>query len=255
MTSLNKNGFLPMAALVSSAVVAIAMIASGLGNRWGWWGFAVGFKILTFAAFLEALIAVIALAACFLPIGGRPQRAIVMLVAAIVIAVLVLSVPIKMAMAARSLPYIHDITTDTDNPPQFDDSIRRLRADSPNTVDYEGAELAAKQHKAYPDIRPMVLALPPDKAYGTALAAARAFGWDIVSASAEKGFIEATATTFWYGFKDDIAIRITPLNVGSRIDVRSVSRLGKSDIGANAGRIRKYFGKIKLMRGATGTLP
>ncbi|MBI3803639.1 MAG: DUF1499 domain-containing protein [Nitrospirae bacterium] len=86
---------------------------------------------------------------------------------------------------------------------------------------------------------------PPDQAFDKALAAARSSGWKLVDARKEEGRIEATDTTFWFGFKDDIVVRITPADPGSRIDVRSVSRVGKSDVGTNARRIQKYLRKLE----------
>ena len=79
------------------------------------------------------------------------------------------------------------------------------------------------------------------------MAAARKIGWVIVDANAAEGRIETTDTTFWFGFKDDIVIRITPADHGSRVDIRSVSRVGKSDVGTNAKRIRKYLKELKQM--------
>ena len=104
------------------------------------------------------------------------------------------------------------------------------------------------QQTAYPDIAPAVLPLKPDKAFDQALEAAREMGWTIVDASVQDGRIEATDTTRWFRFKDDIVIRIRPALDGSGtalqasvIDVRSVSRVGKSDLGTNARRIRNYL--------------
>jgi len=78
-----------------------------------------------------------------------------------------------------------------------------------------------------------------------ALAAARASGWAIVAADSAAGRIEATATTAWFGFKDDVVVRVAPEGTGSRVDVRSVSRVGKSDVGANARRIREYLERVR----------
>ena len=78
----------------------------------------------------------------------------------------------------------------------------------------------------------------------TALEAARASGWEIVAAVPQERRIEAVATTFWFGFKDDIVVRIRPAPGGSRIDVRSVSRVGRSDLGTNAKRIRAFLGRL-----------
>lgn len=92
-----------------------------------------------------------------------------------------------------------------------------------------------------------MLSIPSDKAFEQALAAARKMSWVIVDANAAEGRIEATDTTFWFGFKDDIAIRVIPADKGSRVDIRSVSRVGKSDVGMNAKRIRKYMKELKQM--------
>jgi hypothetical protein len=141
---------------------------------------------------------------------------------------------------------IHDITTDTANPPQFA-AILPLRKDAPNPADYGGPAVAELQKKGYPDLRTEILNLPTNAAFERALATARALGWRIVAAIPEQGRIEATDTTFWFGFTDDIVIRITAAGERSLVDVRSVSRVGKSDVGTNAKRIREY---LKRLRGA-----
>ena len=149
-----------------------------------------------------------------------------------------------LAWKASRVPAIHDITTDTMQPPPFL-AIVPLRDGAVNPVDYGGPEVAAKQQMAFPDIVPLTLSLPPDRAFDRALAAARTMGWDLVASDPAGGRIEATDTTFWFGFKDDVVIRITPQPSGSRIDVRSLSRVGIGDIGANASRIRKYLAAVK----------
>jgi uncharacterized protein (DUF1499 family) len=145
---------------------------------------------------------------------------------------------------ARSVPPIHDITTDTLDPPEFI-AIRPLRADAPNPPEYAGEVVARQQQEAYPDIRPYRLDVGAENAFEQALAAARKMGWEIVVADPAAGRIEATATTFWYGFKDDVVVRISEDNGGSVIDVRSKSRVGRSDVGANAARIRAYLEVLK----------
>jgi uncharacterized protein (DUF1499 family) len=139
----------------------------------------------------------------------------------------------------QSLPFIHDISTDLEQPPEFVDVVP-LRADAPNPVAHPGEETAAQQRQGYPDIRPLELDLAPEQAFDRALATAREQGWEIVAAVPEEGRIEATATTFWFGFKDDVVVRITPAGTGSRLDIRSKSRVGRSDVGANAARIRAF---------------
>jgi uncharacterized protein (DUF1499 family) len=136
---------------------------------------------------------------------------------------------------------IHDITTDPENPPGFV-SVLPLRKDAPNSATYGGPEIAAQQRAAYPDIRPLVSDLPPARAFERALSVAQRMGWSIVDDNAAEGRIEATATTRWFGFKDDVVLRIVPAaGNGSRIDIRSVSRVGRSDVGTNARRIRTFL--------------
>lgn len=142
------------------------------------------------------------------------------------------------------LPPIHDISTDTDNPPPFV-AVLPLRGPKTNSAEYAGAALAEQQHKAYPEIKPILLALARDQAYERALAAARQMGWEIVAANAAQGRIEATARTFWLGFKDDVVVRITEAPGGSRVDVRSASRVGRHDFGANAKRLTSYLDRLK----------
>jgi uncharacterized protein (DUF1499 family) len=142
------------------------------------------------------------------------------------------------------VPPIHDISTDTFDPPQFV-ALAQLRAAAPNGLKYGGPAIAAQQQKGYPDIKSLILKEPPQKAMQSAIDAARSRGWEIVSSDAPTGRIEATDTTSWFGFKDDIVVRVRPEGSGSRIDVRSASRVGQSDIGANAQRVRGYLARLQ----------
>ena len=149
-----------------------------------------------------------------------------------------------MMKIARMVPPIHDVTTDTANPPRFVDIIP-LRAKAVNSAVYEGDKIAVLQVKAYPDIQPLVLSTLPDETFDRALMSARKLKWNIVATNRSEGRIEATDTTFWMGFKDDIVIRIAANDTGSRLDIRSESRVGKGDFGKNADRIRKFFKVFK----------
>jgi len=219
-------------------------LAAGLGSRWGLWHFRTGFMLLTWAAYGALAAAVLGLVA--LVVNRSSNKAIFFAVASIILAIFVAGIPWQMKQRAQQVPPIHDITTDTDNPPAFV-AILPLRKDAPNPDAYGGTALAAEQTKAYSDIQPLILNIPPDPAFDKALSAAKAEGWEIVDSRRDQGRIEATDTTLWFGFKDDIVVRVTPVDNGSRIDVRSVSRVGKSDIGTNAARIRNYLLKIQRM--------
>lgn len=231
------RGHLPRAALGLAALSALGLLLSGPGCRLGLWDFRSGLSLLQFSALGGAAALLLALAA--LLFGSHP-RGFAHGAAALLLAALTVAMPLRQLLTVRNLPYIHDISTDTEHPPEFV-AILPLRQDAPNSAVYGGAELAAQQHKAYADVQPLLLNLPAPQAHARALSAARKMNWEIVAEDAARGRIEATATTLWFGFKDDVVVRIAPAQNGSRIDVRSVSRVGQSDVGANAARIRSFL--------------
>jgi len=228
----------PIALAVLSA---LALAGSGFGARYGVWDWRFGFQVLRwsfYAGLAAATLALVALVVRRIRTGHT-----VGLAAALVIGLGVAYFPWHLMQTARALPPINDITTDTANPPAFV-AVIPLRAGSPVPTIYPGAETAAKQQSAYPDIKPLELAVPPDTAFTRALDAAKSSGWEIDATDPASGRIEATAMTPWFGFRDDVVIRVTPAPSGSRIDVRSLSRVGKGDVGANAKRIRAYLAKL-----------
>lgn len=157
-----------------------------------------------------------------------------------------LAYPAYLGTRALRLPAISDITTDTTNPPRFE-VLARLRPRG--RTDYPGDAVAALQHKAYPDIAPLELDVPTKIAYDAALALVTKRKWYIGDARAPSlprrdGVIEAVARTPIMGFRDDVVIRIAPLGQGTRVDMRSASRFGDHDLGANARRIRSLLEDI-----------
>jgi len=144
---------------------------------------------------------------------------------------------------ARNSPAIHDITTDLENPPSFSAIVER-RADAPNTLE-RAPRLAALQREGYGDLAPITVQSRPDQTFDRALAVAQSQGWEIVTADKSSGRIEATHTTRWFGFVDDVAVRLTPWGAGTRVDVRSVSRSGIGDAGRNADRIRTFLKELQ----------
>jgi uncharacterized protein (DUF1499 family) len=166
-----------------------------------------------------------------------------LLAATFVVGVAVAWFPWQWQRNARSVPPINDITTDTENPPAFV-ALVSARAGLSVPTTYPGAATAEQQKRGYPDLKPLELREPPPAAFARALAAAEAMGWEIAAADAGAGRIEATARTPWFGFKDDVVIRVAPAAAGSRVDVRSVSRVGRSDLGTNAKRIRAYMERL-----------
>lgn len=147
-----------------------------------------------------------------------------------------------MMMSGGGAP-IHDISTDTNNPPAFV-AVAALRGPDDNPVEYSGPETAELQRATYPDIETIVLLDPRSFVFTTALEVAEEMGWEIVAENAAEGRIEATATTPFVGFKDDVVIRVSADGAETYVDVRSKSRIGRGDMGVNAKRIREYRAKL-----------
>ena len=161
----------------------------------------------------------------------------------------------------EKLPFIHDVTTDTQDPPVFGETVmaERAKVEGVNTADYVGKMapvfkdekpageklVSAMQTKAFPEIRPLVLGDKKDVVFGEALATAKSMGWNIKEEDLAAGRIDATDTTFWYGFDDDITIRLRDGKGGGTIvDVRSLSRIGGSDMGKNADRVGEFLERL-----------
>jgi uncharacterized protein (DUF1499 family) len=244
MTPHLKISILVLAGFALAVSCGIAAVFAGLGSRWGWWHFRTGFVILRWAAYGGAFSAIVCGTGLIGSVQVRIYDGMILATLGLLIGLVTAGNTWNWKQSINHLPYIHDITTDTQNPPQFV-SILPLRKNADNPAEYGGPEIAAQQLKAYPEVKPLVVKLPVDAAFEKALVAARGLGWEIIDANKNEGRIEAVDTTFWFGFKDDIIIRITPNEARSRIDIRSVSRVGRSDVGTNAKRIRAFLKEIQ----------
>jgi uncharacterized protein (DUF1499 family) len=239
------------AGVVLAVVAALALLLAGPGYRFGLWSLGTAFVLIRYAAYGGIAAAVVSAAALILaPLRGQ-RRGMFRALAGLIIGLLTVGVPAYYLHTARSVPPIHDITTDTEDPPAFE-TILPLRAEAPNPASYGGPAVAAQQQDAYPDITPADYPIPTEAAFEAALAAAREMGWDVVAIDQAAGRIEATDRTFWFGFVDDIVIRVRPTDAGSRIDIRSVSRVGVGDLGTNAARVRAYLAELERQIGAMG---
>lgn len=233
--------FLPRIAFLIALAGAGLLLISGPGVRLELWEFPTGFRMMRWATFLGFGGLALILIAVLVP--GLRRSAIGWWVPALLLAAVSVYIPWQALESARQVPPIHDITTDTLDPPAFV-ALREVRARYPNPSDYPGEEIARQQREAYPDLDNLRLATPAERGFERALDAAREMGWEIAAVDPEDGRIEATATTFWYGFRDDVVIRVRADNGQSRVDVRSVSRVGRSDAGTNAQRIRSYLERL-----------
>lgn len=226
---------------------AFAMVFSGIGYQLGLWHFRTGFMIMRWAFWFGAGGAVMSLAGLFL-LAPRPPKLVAAAVIGILVGAATAYVPWTYKRTVDSLPYIHDITTDTQNPPAFV-AVKSLRKEGDHPVEYDGPEVAAQQQKAYPDLAPLVVAADGDKVFKAAEAALRTMKLEIVDASSAEGRIEAVHTSLLYGFRDDVVVRIVAEGAGSKVDVRSKSRVGRSDVGQNAERIRVFLQRLKANLG------
>jgi len=224
-------------------LTAVAALVAGIGNRFGWWHYRLSFDILKWAAYAGVAAALLSLIGAIQARPGGTRRGFWLALLGMLIGLAVFAGPAMMLRTARTVPPIHDITTDTANPPSFV-AVLPLRTGAENAADYGGSELAIQQQQAYPQIQPVFLDVPPEVATARAAAAARALGWEIVAEVPAEGRVEATDTTLLFGFKDDVVIRVTPADRRSRVDVRSVSRVGESDLGTNAKRIGAFMKKL-----------
>lgn len=235
----NDKPFSPSAlsGLVAAAASIGALVAAGIGTRQAWWHFSRGIEIAEWAAYGAGLALVLSVIGLIRTRPGANRRGFVPAIAGALLALPLVGMAIQWEYAARAYPPINDISTDIENPPVF--------WDMPMPTDYPGGEKADLQRAAYPDLAPLDVAMPPDKAYAEALALVENRGWEIVADVPEEGRIEATAGSFLFGFKDEVIVRVAPAEGGARIDVRSRSRLGLIDRGVNAKRIRAYLADLK----------
>lgn len=234
----------------------LLVLLPGPAYRWQLLGLGAAFTLLRWGAYIGlagGLVSMLALLGMRIAAGRNGAHA---LLAAIGLAIGAASFALPWALVhqARRVPPIHDITTDTVHPPTFD-AILPLRRSAPNAAAYGGAEVARAQHSAYPDIEPLQYPVGPGRVFAAARDVAEAMGWCVVAAAQEAGRIEATATTFWFGFKDDVVIRIRGVGQGTRVDIRSVSRVGVSDLGKNAERIRQFRDWLTRRLSRVSSLP
>jgi hypothetical protein len=243
-----------LALLLSLGGVAAALI-SAIGSGQGAWQFRTGFTILRYALFAAAAGALLALVGLVLARRRRAAKLAALNLLALVAGlgfVLYLGSQIR---TARTVPAIHDIATNLDDLPQF--QALQVRADNlENIPDNDDPKLKALDpesrwkslHRAgYPDLRTVELPWTPAETAERAKRLAEKRGWVIARADPKAGALEATDTTLFFRFKDDVVLRArpNPAGSGSLVDMRSISRVGGSDVGLNAKRIRAFLADLQ----------
>jgi uncharacterized protein (DUF1499 family) len=229
---------------LTMAVVALLLLAAGpFGWRAGWWSFRLAFTTLMPYAFYSGVAAVVISAlGAVLSIGRRHGLALALLGVAIGAAAVYF--PWNASEMRGVYPPMHDITTDAADPPSLDFAATMRQAERGASPAYPGADTMAMQQKFYPGIAPVMLDQSPTQVFERVLGVATAKGWTIVKTDPAAGTIDAYDRSLWFGFTDDIAIRVTPSGAGSRVDIRSASRQGRGDFGVNAARVRGFLAAL-----------
>jgi uncharacterized protein (DUF1499 family) len=226
------------AANIARATLAAALLVliAGPLHRFDLVGWQAALGLFAMAALLAGIGAIW----CLVQLLRRRGGTITVVAAAVGFAAL--AAPVSVIVAAGDKPPINDISTDTANPPAFVAIDATVRGDDVTPIGYNPA-FAPQQARAYPEIRSLPLPVPRDRAFDLAMAAVKS-DWQIIAANRSEGRIEAVETSNWWGFSDDVVIRLTSTPAGTLVDVRSKSRVGESDLGANARRISAYLDRL-----------
>ena len=237
----------PVVALSLSGAALGLLALAPIGVRLEWWHYGFGlYRLMPVSGFVAAAAVGLSVLTLALAWSRLPLRGFAMLLVAFMLGAGLVYVPAQYALRRSQLPAIHDITTDPDNPPKFSAVVAARARERASSVDDRRPQLAQLQKAAYPDVVPLLTAASVQKAFREALQVAKAMpGWTLVASDADAGRIEASEQSRWFGFTDDIVIRVAADAVGSRIDMRSTSRQGTSDYGVNGARIRAYMDALR----------
>jgi uncharacterized protein (DUF1499 family) len=230
-------------AFIMSCVAALIVASAGPLNRYAGLEVEGSLALLRYGLYAAVAGAALGLATIVPTRPGERRRGFIAALLAILIGVAAGWVPVDWFLRAQRLPELNDISTDIANPPALV-VTNQLRRGAPNPATYPGASAGVQQRSAYPDIKPVILAVPPAEAFKRVDRVATAMDWEVVARAPDDGRLEAVATSDWFGFRDDIVVRIRPDGSGSRIDIRSKSRVGESDLGVNAKRIREFIARL-----------
>lgn len=239
-TTASRYTTLTVICMTLSALAALLLVIGPIGTREALFHFRIGLLLMS-VAFVLGGIMVIANAILALLPRQRPARQGYVL--GLAMALIPALAAVNILGASAGLPMIHDISTDIADPPEFRAALA-LRGDDSNPLQRD-RELDRQQQEAYPNIRPIIVNQPAEQSFEQARAIAAELGWDVHHKDLQSGLIEATFTSKWFGFVDDVVIRVRDhVSGGTQIDLRSVSRVGKGDLGANAARISEFSARF-----------
>lgn len=222
-----------------SLLIAAVLLLSGYGYQWNFWDLGTGFTIMRYSAYSAIGLTIIGVISIwFLRTSGF--RIVSMLIISLILMGTASATMLYWQQKASGVPPIHDISTDLENPPEFVAMVR-LRADAPNPPEYAGEETANTQRNSYPGIQPLFLDADLQDVMDQAVLLVLDREWNLVAINRNEGRIEATEKLAWFGFEDDVVLRFTESDQGTRVDMRSKSRVGRGDVGVNADRIETFL--------------
>ena len=250
--------------LILSLLIPVWFLVAALGAKFHIldWRIAFGVMVVGLGALLLLVLFVVGLVGLIMALAMKPRVGWRGALVATLIPFLGLAYAGVIISGARAIPPVHDISTDITDPPAFGADVIAARAALPggNAVEsmtqpistlasyrampnpaIAGESVGALGRRANPDLVSLPLTLAVGPATQAAATAAHGLGWQVARVDPEAGRVEATVESFWFGFKDDIVVRIRPAGAGSTLDIRSTSRVGVSDLGANAKRIRAFL--------------
>jgi fatty-acyl-CoA synthase len=264
-----KTTLLVRTALLLSLLTPIYFMAAALGVKFGLWHWRVGLGtlIVEWGPRLLGAAAALAVIALIAALIRRPRRGVWLALFALLIPAVGLGYLYQVRARSETIPPIHDVATQVEDPPSFSPRIMAQRTASganpvhpltatlssieayqtPRFADRANRTVGELGKEAYPNLRPLTVAATPRRLFEVLAKEARERGWTIVTSDPASGRLEATAETFWFGFKDDVAIRVRRAPSPGRfiVDARSTSRVGLSDLGANAARLTDYLADVE----------
>lgn len=249
-------------AFIASLLVVVWFVAAALGTKFGLWGWQFGLGKMTIAWGPMLIIGagILSIVALILGAIKAPRiQPVLLSIFSLIILFLVFGRLGHLGSVARTLPPIHDVQTDWSDPVHFSETIMKARGDTSNPVlddpiipeaasarwpGMGGRRVAEVQMESYQPLQTVIKPVSPEIMFTAAFLVLNDMGIEVVVNDEENHRLEGTYTSQWYGFKDDIAVRIRPKGEGSEIDVRSTSRVGLSDLGANIERVHSFLERL-----------
>ena len=227
-----------------TALVILLVLLAPLGSKYGIWNFSIGFIRLAISAIGSLFYFFFGLV-CIFKDRKKAKHLVRSRLILVAINFLVFGALGYQVNLAREAPPIHDISTDIIDPPVFDKLVS-VRGMASNSTEFDLETAGQLQLQHYPSITTLAdFSIDLEEALNRVIFVLEDMSLDIVNVDESNFIVEATDTTFWFGFKDDVVVRIRNGKSGVIYDVRSLSRVGVSDLGTNARRVTKILRQLQ----------